>query len=85
MIPRDERYPTVLSSAAGLTKSFRAQAERGSEIVMELFFSIAESVFTSHWLAPIQDPIPWNESASIEIVLKEKGLYLSLRTLEPVN
>ena len=36
----------MLSSAAGLWKSFRAQAERGSGIGLKLFGFIAESVFT---------------------------------------
>jgi hypothetical protein len=36
----------VLSSAASLWKSFRAQAERGSGIGLKLFGFIAESVFT---------------------------------------
>jgi hypothetical protein len=36
----------VLSSAAGLWKLFRDQAERGSGIGLKLFGFIAESVFT---------------------------------------
>jgi hypothetical protein len=36
----------VMSSAAGLRKLFRGQAERGSGICLKLFGFIAESVFT---------------------------------------
>jgi len=36
----------VMSSAAGLWKLFRDQAERGSGIGLKLFGFIAESVFT---------------------------------------
>jgi len=36
----------VMSSATGLWKLFRVQAERGSEIGLKVFGFIAESVFT---------------------------------------
>ena len=47
ILPFLGRLPAiVLSSAAGLWKLFRAQAERGSGIGLKLFGFIAESVFT---------------------------------------
>jgi hypothetical protein len=47
ILPFLGRLPAiVLSSAASLWKSFRAQAERGSGIGLKLFGFIAESAFT---------------------------------------
>jgi hypothetical protein len=47
ILPLRGRLPAiVLSSAASLWKTFRAQAERGSGIGLQLFGFIAESAFT---------------------------------------